>query len=1153
MKKRRFSLVLSILMIVSGLFLAILGVLSGLGILPQSLSSFALSLSQYLSLTGSEGGLLEVGIFLIFDALVVLICRGRYPFSMFFAIYLWPMYATLLSAVRVFNGTEMPVWMPGKMALAHPGLLFVLFVLEALLSLVLLASVRTLDEKWRKKRDVERRMLEKEGVLKTKESIAQEKLLKRQKKLNEVEEKKRAKEEARYEKERARAEKAENEARSRIEEKERRKYEKDREKAQEKKEKEERRLKARAEKEKDKILEESQNEKERLDAKSARIAKKKMAEDEKKKRQEEEEERRREEEYIGPPPEYEGGIGNPNTPLVFPDFDPMPQLKNILRGNSLSQTTDDDEEYEGHKEEKTSGSISSPSIMDSLLGELEREEETTARPEKKSGRYTVGGMLESTLESAMMDQNVEVERPQRPIIGFEDTETSQPAQTSSFAPSGLSPDHPRYKYFEALEKPRESADVSQSDEKQGGVSAPSSLSPNHPRYKYFEELSRSRSASGVPETKEEKKDDVSPSYLSPDHPRRKLFEALKNDTPSTSSVSYIPQRPFVPEDDTPSQMTAHYEDVVQKKEEKVVPVPPKVEKESKASILEMINASVREENMRNLEEMEKEKEEETASSGPAASFVPPSTPSVREKTENEDGTKTISLKSHEEEEVDFNLCVGVGDLASNIAGYTAIAMRQNAVYTAPPVTLLKEYPGISQEIDEYTFSQGKIIVQTLAEQKIVVELSNIIKGPTVTMYELKLAQGMLISKIKAREDELNYALGGKKIRILAPVPGKQAVGIEVPNAKTSIVGFKDMIDELRKNESYMKMRVPMILGKTITGDPIVIDVAKMPHMIIAGTTGSGKSVCINSLVNTIIYQKSPKDVRLIMVDPKVVELTVYDGIPHLLTPVITDAKRAIKALDWLVGEMERRYSMLARYGVRNIMGLNEKIESGEVCGVERVPYILLIMDEFADIIAVVGKEMDIAIGRIAAKARAAGIHMILATQRPSADVITGTLKSNLPGRIAFAVSSGINSRVILDEMGAENLLGKGDMFLLDPSQMGTKRIQGAFTSDGEVEAVSAFARKNNSSPDFLDESIFQEDEPLDDDDMGDDEFEDGDTDLYEMAKKIVFERRSASASYLQRRLKIGYNRAARIVEMMEEDGIVGPANGSKPREVLRFD
>ena len=692
--------------------------------------------------------------------------------------------------------------------------------------------------------------------------------------------------------------------------------------------------------------------------------------------------------------------------------------------------------------------------------------------------------------------------------------------------------------------------------------APSNLSPDHPRYKYFQELNRDRSEDRTEERENKDAEDNYPSYLSKDHPRRKLFDALSSSTsPLEGGVSYIPQRPFVPENE--EKMDTHYEDISpvevpeRKKEEEKKETEPVSDSssssvpDSKAKILESINASVREENMRILRE-EKEKMEESEIE-PSYTSPAKSVTATKAVEENEDGTKTITVKSMEEQEMDFNLAVGVGDLASNVLGYRAIENRQNAIYTPPAPDLLKDYPGISQEIDEYTLSQGKIIVQTLAEQRIVVELSNIIKGPTVTMYELKLAQGMIISKIKAREDELNYALGGKKIRILAPVPGKQAVGIEVPNVRTSIVGFKDMIYSLRANENYTKMNIPMILGKTITGEPIVIDVAKMPHMIIAGTTGSGKSVCINSLINTIIYQKSPKDVRLIMVDPKVVELTVYDGIPHLLTPVITEPKRAIKALEWLVSEMERRYSMLARYGVRNINGLNEKIRSGEVKGVEKVPYILLVMDEFADIIAVVGKEMDIAIGRIAAKARAAGIHMILATQRPSADVITGTLKSNLPGRIAFAVSSGINSRVILDEMGAENLLGKGDMLLLDPSAMGTKRIQGSFMSDGEVDKVASFTRNNNPLPDHLEESIFEEEEEYDDSDSDDEDFDNGDGDLYEMAKKIVFERHSASASYLQRRLKIGYNRAARIVEMMEEDGIVGPANGSKPREVIRYE
>lgn len=1183
MKKGKFSLVLSIIIMIVGCAFVLLGVLSHLGVLAPPLSDLSETLSEYISITGGRDKLWESGAFLIFDALLVLVLRGRKPYSMFVVVYIWPMYLTLLSAVRKVSGTSFPSFIPASIVNANPGLLFVLFVLELLLAFVLLMSVQGLDEKWRKKRELNRRMLEKEGLIKTKETIEEEKLLDRERKLKAMEDKKRAKEEARYEKERQRAEKAENDAKAKQAERDKQKYEKKREKEEGRREKEERRLQKKALKEKDKVLEESQIEKEKIDAKAEKIKKKKLSEDEKKRKAEEEEKRRREEEEIGPAPEYASGIGNPNTPLVFPDFDPMPELKNIIKHNVY-----DEDETPKLEKEKTERLIENTSFMDSLKEEMDRTGEDE-KPRKTSSRFTSGGMLEATLESAASSSPVEYNNTMRPIIGLDDKDEEDDDETkssSSFAPSNLSPSHPRYKYFENLQKPQsnevdederkndtpnsigpsslspdhprykyfENLEKGKVDEKSEETDekakniAPSNLSPSHPRYKYFEELSKKRD--GNIEAKEDVKEkkDPSPSNLSPDHPRRKLFEALDNS--SEASVSYIPQRPFVPEIQEEDGNT-HYDDFTPKSEN--IPLSPSVSlDENKAKILEKINASVREENMRNLKAQEIDRE---ARKEEEQQFTPPSETSIKNRSvvENEDGSKTMTVKSGEEEDTDFNLCVGVGDLASNIAGYTAIELRQKAKYTPPLPSLLKEYPGISQEIDDYSYSQGMIIVQTLAEQKIVVELSNIIKGPTVTMYELKLAQGMIISKIKAREDELNYALGGKKIRILAPVPGKQAVGIEVPNAKTSIVGFKDMIEAARENPNYMKMKIPMVLGRTITGEPILIDVAKMPHMIIAGTTGSGKSVCINSLINTVIYQKSPKEVRLIMVDPKVVELTVYDGIPHLLTPVITDAKRAIKALNWLVVEMERRYAMLARYGVRNVAGLNEKIDEGKVTGVERVPYILLIMDEFADIMAVVGKEMDIAIGRIAAKARAAGIHMILATQRPSNDVITGTLKSNLPGRIAFAVSSGINSRVILDEIGAENLLGKGDMLLLDPSSMGTKRIQGAFMSDQEVESVSEFTRKNNPSADFLSESIFEEEEEFNDDEDSDEDYDGGDGDLYEMAKKIVFERHSASASYLQRRLKIGYNRAARIVEMMEEDGIVGPANGSKPREVLRYD
>ena len=1174
MKKGRFSLILALIILVLGVAATTVGVISGLGILPSPLKEFALTLSSLVSVRGGEGGLWEAGVFLLVLSAVILVFRQRKPFSMFLAFYLFPFYLTLISAYRVYNSIPLPSYFPERIGSTHPGLLFVLLTLEALLALVLLSAVKGLDGKWRRKRELNIRMLEKEGVLKSKESLEEEKLLKRQRKLNEVEEKQRAREEAKYEKERAKAEKAEREAQKRQEERDRRKYEKEREREEERKEKEDRKNRKKELKEKDKLLEATEAQKEKAEEAESKAARKAKALEDKARKEEEKRAQREKDENIGPAPEYASGIGNPNTPLVFPDFDPMPELKNII-----SHSEDERNEVLPDSNVKK---IENSSIMDSLKAELDRtdseEDEEIQVPQKKNDRFLSGGMLEATLESAMKESQETVSQPRRPIIGFEyldegGKETSSPeepqtapstpaASKGGFAPSTLSPSHPRYRYFEALNSGKPIVEEEKKSEEKSSSFAPSNLSPDHPRYKYFQELNRDRIEDRTEEKEKKDAEDNYPSYLSKDHPRRKLFDALSSSSsPLEGGVSYIPQRPFVPENE--EKMDTHYEDISpvevpeRKKEEEKKETEPVSDSssssvpDSKAKILESINASVREENMRILRE-EKEKMEESEIE-PSYTSPAKSVTATKAVEENEDGTKTITVKSMEEQEMDFNLAVGVGDLASNVLGYRAIENRQNAIYTPPSPDLLKDYPGISQEIDEYTLSQGKIIVQTLAEQRIVVELSNIIKGPTVTMYELKLAQGMIISKIKAREDELNYALGGKKIRILAPVPGKQAVGIEVPNVRTSIVGFKDMIYSLRANENYTKMNIPMILGKTITGEPIVIDVAKMPHMIIAGTTGSGKSVCINSLINTIIYQKSPKDVRLIMVDPKVVELTVYDGIPHLLTPVITEPKRAIKALEWLVSEMERRYSMLARYGVRNINGLNEKIRSGEVKGVEKVPYILLVMDEFADIIAVVGKEMDIAIGRIAAKARAAGIHMILATQRPSADVITGTLKSNLPGRIAFAVSSGINSRVILDEMGAENLLGKGDMLLLDPSAMGTKRIQGSFMSDGEVDKVASFTRNNNPLPDHLEESIFEEEEEYDDSDSDDEDFDNGDGDLYEMAKKIVFERHSASASYLQRRLKIGYNRAARIVEMMEEDGIVGPANGSKPREVIRYE
>ena len=773
-------------------------------------------------------------------------------------------------------------------------------------------------------------------------------------------------------------------------------------------------------------------------------------------------------------------------------------------------------EFEESNDEKTSSErpadIESASILD-VIKEETLEEEPVPAPiyeditTKK--RFKSGGMLEATLEMMNSPEFVDVEKPSSPILGYDAASSSvQPKEEKpSFAPSNLSPNHPRYKMFQALTE-------------------------NPPQRDY-----------PIHEEPPKRKSDFAPSGLSPDHPRYKLFESLNN-KPSGESVSHYPTRAFEPEERSfvePQMSTYRRESVqprYQESERDYASQRYEAPREEAPSEVPFYQTRI----SNNSREMERPSFQSSVK--PATSY-------------RQDDFDRPDYEDIPEQKDSLDMTAGIGGLSSNNAGYAAIMNREKRMYTAPPLTLLKDYPEMSGDIDEMTRIRGDIIVDTYAQQRLKVELDNIIKGPTVTRYELKLAPGVLISKITARVDELSYALGGKSVRILAPIPGKQAVGIEVPNDKTSVVGFKDMIYSLRNSEKAMSMKVPMILGKTITGEPVVIDVAKMPHMIIAGTTGSGKSVCINAFINTLIYQKGPKDVRLILVDPKVVELKLYNGIPHLLTPVITEAKKVVKVLNFLVEEMERRYEMLSRCGVRNIEGYNQKIKEQHYAA-ERMPYIVLIMDEFADMMAVVGKDIETQIARLAAKARAAGIHMILATQRPSADVITGTIKSNLPARVAFAVSSGTNSRVILDEVGAENLLGKGDMLLMDPSFNGLQRIQGAFLSDAEVDEITRFAQQAGGEPDYLDDVIFEDfDDKQNDSDDGDDSFsfvdEDSDEALYEKAKEIIYEKKSASASYLQRRLRVGYNRASRIVELLEERGIVGPAQGSKPREILKYE
>ena len=450
-------------------------------------------------------------------------------------------------------------------------------------------------------------------------------------------------------------------------------------------------------------------------------------------------------------------------------------------------------------------------------------------------------------------------------------------------------------------------------------------------------------------------------------------------------------------------------------------------------------------------------------------------------------------------------------------------------------------------IDEATKQASLNLKQTLAEFNIEADIIGIKKGPVVTMFEILPAPGVKLSKIVTLQDNIALSLAAQSVRIVAPIPGKQAVGIEVPNKHRSVVGFREIIE--MDLPDWKKMSIPVILGKDILGKAQLIDLAKTPHMLIAGATGSGKSVCVNSLILSILYKRSPQDVKVILVDPKVVELKLYNNIPHLLTPVITEPKKALQSLQWCLCEMERRYALLDSMGVRDISNYNTKIKEQKIC-TEKLPYIVVIIDEFADLMATSGKELESVIARLTAMSRAVGIHLVLATQRPSVNVITGLIKANIPTRIAFMVASRTDSNIIIDTVGAEKLLGRGDMLYASAADPAPIRIQGTFVTDQECEDVIK-AVKEYGEPDYIDEEMFVESDeekaldlfgnPMDDDDP-----------LYDQALQIVVQSGKASASYLQRRLSIGYNRAARLVEEMEERGIVGPANGSKPREIIHI-
>lgn len=456
--------------------------------------------------------------------------------------------------------------------------------------------------------------------------------------------------------------------------------------------------------------------------------------------------------------------------------------------------------------------------------------------------------------------------------------------------------------------------------------------------------------------------------------------------------------------------------------------------------------------------------------------------------------------------------------------------------------ILKDYQQANyRELDQQTRLLAETLRHTLAEFNIKAEVTGIQKGPVITMFEILPDRGVKLSKIVNLADNIALRLAASRVRIVAPIPGKQAVGIEVPNKQRLLVSLKEVVlsKEFQESDAYL----PLVLGKDITGNVVLADLSQMPHLLIAGATGSGKSVCVNSIICSILLKKSPAEAKLILIDPKIVELKFYNDIPHLLTPVITDPKKAYQALQYCLTEMERRYALLDALGARDIYAYNRKLQKKNTTALP-MPQLIIIIDEFADLMATTGREMESALARLAAMSRAVGIHIVLATQRPSIDVITGLIKANIPARIAFMVASKFDSRIIIDTVGAEKLLGQGDMLFLSAQDPFPRRIQGAFVSDEEVEAL-VNSVKAYGKPEYIDEEIFieedQESFPLGEDDP-----------LYEKALEIVFAAGKASTSYIQRKLKIGYNRAARLVEEMEQRGIVGPAVGSKAREILHF-
>ncbi len=538
------------------------------------------------------------------------------------------------------------------------------------------------------------------------------------------------------------------------------------------------------------------------------------------------------------------------------------------------------------------------------------------------------------------------------------------------------------------------------------------------------------------------------------------------------------------------------------------------------------------------------KDEEEEEEGQAADPVEAATAGVKTVLENINST----IKTAFEQKADTGADTGktAADAISQEKDEALMAVRKiikKSDYKKPPLELLQGDRGKPSSGD--IKANANIIKRTLENFGIMVEMGEVSIGPTVTQYTLRPAEGVKLARIIALHNDLSLALAAHPIRIEAPIPGKSLVGIEVPNRSIALVGLRALLEY----SVFSDTTHPLLfaLGRDVAGTPIYADLAKMPHLLISGATGSGKSVSIHSIMTSFLYRNPPELLRFIIVDPKRVELSIYNDIPHLLTPVITDPRQTVQALRWAAKEMDRRYDLLSIRHCRDIAGFNAAVAKEEN-GPDMLPYIVIIIDELADIMLSFPREVESSIIRIAQMARAVGIHLLVATQRPSVEVITGLIKANIPSRIAFQVASQIDSRTILDTGGAEKLLGSGDMLFLAGDMSKPKRIQGAYVSEQEVKRVIDFLREESAAPEFnegiLETKLEEEHARGVGDDITDDD------PLYDQAQDLVMEAGKASASYLQRRLRVGYARAARLLDLLEQNGVIGPGEGAKPREVL---